>query len=198
MSSKRGYLFWMELLTEYCLTSNSTGRYYEFTSIAAATLQMTAQAFRREISETQSNDILTLLRHLPIHETAQQGLSALYNQNFRIAALTNSEESIIRERMERTGLISYFEQVLSAGQIKNYKPATEVYLWAAEKLSVNPDKILMISVHSWELAGAAAAGMQTAFLNHEKQLWFPLGLKPLFICNNLAELSEQLITYKAS
>lgn len=196
MNSKRGYTFWMELLTEYCLVSNCTGRFHDFSSIAAATLQMAARIFRRQISEVQINDAVTMLRHLPIHETAQQGLSVLYNQNFKIAALTNSSEPIVRERMERTGLISYFEEVLSAGQIKKYKPATEVYRWAAEKLNIDPARVLMASLHSWDLAGAETAGMQTAFINHEKQLLYPLCPIPRFVCNNLAELAEQLIALK--
>lgn len=157
---------------------------------------MTAQIFRRQITEVQINDSLAMLRHLPIHETAQQGLSDLYNQNFRIAALTNSSEPIVRERMERTGLISYFEEVLSAGQIKKYKPATEVYRWAAEKLNIEPDRVLMASLHSWDIAGAETAGMQTAFINQENEILYPLCPAPRFVCKNLAELAEQLIALK--
>src|SRR5689334_4912297 len=126
--SKRGYMVWFELLMQYCFVENCTARFNHFSSIAKATLQMTGKMLGRNISDDQVDDVLETLKHLPVHDGVQKGLSRLKDMGFRIAALTNSPEKTMRERMEPSGLISFFEMVLSAESIKKYKPCTDVYL----------------------------------------------------------------------
>ncbi len=192
LSSKRGYTLWFELFMQYTFVDNSTIQFHNFSSIAEATLRMASQMFDREIDVHHINEILNAMKHLPIHEGVQEGLSDLHDQNYRIAALTNSPENIVRDRMERTGLISYFEKVLSAEHVRKFKPALEVYTWAAEKLELPASEILLVSAHGWDIAGAENAGMQTAYIRQNKQMLYPLAPKPEFTCKNLRDLSDQL------
>lgn len=192
MGSKRGYTLWLERLMQYCFVDNCVIQFNPFPSIVKATLQMTAQTLERELSGTEVETVLNLMKQLPIHLGVQQGLSQLRDQNFRIGALTNVPEAIVRERMERTGLISYFENVLSAEHVGKYKPSREVYLWAASKFDLAPSEILLVSAHGWDLAGAAYAGMRTAYLEQKKQVLYPLAPEPEFVCKDLLQLSNLL------
>ena len=192
LDSKRGYVLWFELFMQYTFLNNSTRQFHDFSSIAEATLRMTSHMLDREIQADRIKEILERMKHLPLQEGVSDGLSGLSDQNYRIAALTNSPERIITERMKNTGLISYFEKVLSAEQVKKYKPANEVYQWAAKQLNLSTDEILMVSAHSWDIAGAENAGMQTAFIRQNRQMLYPLAPEPGFICLNLPDLSEQL------
>jgi 2-haloacid dehalogenase len=192
LNSKRAYILWFELLIQYTMVDNFTGKYHEFSAIADATLKMTAESLKERIDESQINEILEMFRHLPVQEDVSPGLSGLIDQGFRIAALTNSSEKIIRDRMEKSGLVSYFEQVLSCERIKKYKPHREVYLWAADCLSLAPEDILFVSSHSWDLAGAENAGMRTAYLNHHRLSHYSLLPSPKYISRSLADLCNQL------
>lgn len=198
MHNKRGYAVWFELFMEYCFVDNCTIQFNDFTSIAKATMQMTAQAFDVEISGQNIDSVLALLKHLSLNEGVQNGLSLLANQNYRIAALTNSSEHTVTERMERTGLISYFEMVLSAEHVKKYKPCIEVYEWAAKKLNESPGDILMVSAHGWDIMGASNAGMQTAYIKNNSQMIYPLAPGPTFVITDLNNLAEQLKTFSDS
>ena len=190
--SKRGYTIWFELFMQYCFVNNSLDTFHNFISIAKATLQMTGYKLGRTISDAEANDILESLKHLPLHEEIQSCLSQLNDQGYTIIALTNAPEKIVCERMERTGLISYFENVLSAEMVKKYKPEKKVYEWAAQKLNVRIGEMLMVTAHGWDIAGAANAGMKTAFLKRDKELLYPLSLKPDSACRNLSELVAML------
>ncbi|WP_018611225.1 haloacid dehalogenase type II [Segetibacter koreensis] len=192
LDSKRGYMLWFELFMEYCFVDNCTVQFNDFTSIAKATMQMAGQALRRTIDEDDMNNILELLKHLPLHEGVQEGLSHLHQQGFRIAALTNSPEQTVRERMERTGLISYFEMVLSAEHVKKYKPCIEVYEWAAKKLKISLNEVLLVSAHGWDIAGASNAGMQTAYIKQSNQMLYPLAPRPNFTCTTITDLACQI------
>lgn len=192
LSSKRGYTVWFELFMQYCFVDNCTVQFNDFASIAKATMQMAANKMDTTIAEFDIDYVLDLLKHLPVHDGVQEGLSALNDEGYRITALTNSPEGIVRERMERTGLISYFECVLSAEQVQKYKPSLEVYNWTAKKLGEKKSEILLASVHGWDIAGAADAGMQTAYIKQGKDMLYPLAPKPNLTCNNLRDLANQL------
>lgn len=192
MDSKRGYAIWFELLLEYSFVDNCIGKFNGFLSIAKATIQLAAAKFGRTISDNEIDAVLDLLRQLPVHEGVQEGLSQLNDLGFRIAALTNAPEKVVCERMERTGLISYFELVLSAEEVKKYKPCIEAYQWAAKKLNVETNEILLASSHNWDLLGAVNAGMQTAFLKRENEKLYSLAPLPAFTCETLSELANQL------
>ena len=155
-------------------------------------MQMAASKLGKTIQEESIDDVIELLKHLPVHENVPEILSALNDLGFRIAALTNSPENVVYERMEPTGLISYFEKVFSAEQIKKYKPNPEVYQWAAKKLGIPIDAAMMVSAHGWDIAGAASAGMQTAYLRQGKQMLYPLAPSPTLVCSSLSELAKLL------
>jgi 2-haloacid dehalogenase len=192
LNSKRGYVIWFQLLMQYCFVENCTSSFNGFAAIAKATMRMAARMVNTNISEHDINDTLELLKHLPLKEGVQQGLSEMHSKGFRIAALTNSPENIVRERMEWTGLISYFELVLSAEQAKKYKPCKEVYEWASKQLGVALSEILMVSTHGWDITGAAGSGMQTAYIKQPKQLLYPLAPTPNYEASNLEHLANTL------
>lgn len=192
LDTSKGHILWFELLLQYCFAESCTNQFHCFADIAKATLQMTAKRLGRTVSEGEINGVLEWLRYLPVNENVTEGLSALNDLGYRIAALTNSSEDAICERMENTGLISYFEVVLSAESFKKYKPSLEVYNWAAEKLKVATQDVLMVSSHDWDIAGAFCAGMKTAYLKRKKQISYSLAPEPNIVCDSLTELANLL------
>jgi 2-haloacid dehalogenase len=190
--SKRGYVVWFEMFMQYCFANNSLDSFHDFMSIAKVTLQMTGRELGRIISEGEANDVIDRLKQLPVHEEVQHCLSQLNDEGYRITALTNAPEKIFCDRMERTGLISYFEKVWSAEAVQKYKPDRRVYEWAAKMLNVATSDMLMITSHGWDIAGAKNAGMKTAFIKRSRQLLYPLVPEPDISCKALGELAEAL------
>lgn len=194
LDSKRGYNIWFGLFMQYCFVDNCTNQFNSFISIAKATMQMSAQTLGVNVEEEDIDVVLEVLKHLPVHDNVQEGLSLLNDQGFRIAALTNAPAEIVSERMEPTGLISYFEMVLSAERIKKYKPAREVYEWAAKTLKTELSDCLLVSAHGWDIAGGVNAGMQTAYMKVSKEILYPLAPAPDIVCTSLTDLAYQLQT----
>ena len=193
LDSTRGYTLWLELFMQYCFVDNCTVQYNSFEEIGKATMRMTAKLLGRKIGGDKVEHVFDLLKQLPLNEGVQKGLSRMYDEGFRIGALTNAPEKIVSERMDMTGLISYFEIVLSSEHIRKYKPSIEVYKWAAKQAGVDVSKVLLISSHGWDIAGAANAGMQTAFITHPKLMLYPLAPDPDFTARSIEELAEQLV-----
>lgn len=196
--SRRAYTIWFELLLQYCFVSNHTSRFQDFSSIASATLKMASSIFGKSASDNLVADVIEMLRYAPVKQGVPEGLSHLTDHGYRIAALTNSPERTVMDRMEMTGFISYFEMVLSAETIQKYKPAAEVYQWAAGKLDAPVNEMLMVSSHSWDIVGAYNAGMQTAYLKQNRQMLYPLCPQPLYMAKNLIQLAEQITQVELS
>lgn len=196
LDSRRGYTIWFNLFMEYCFVDTCIEQFNDFSSIAKATMQMAGKLLSKPVADDDITTVLDLLKHLPVHADVQDGLSKLNDQGFYIAALTNSPEKIVWERMERTGLISYFKKILSAEHIRKYKPDLKVYQWAANEINARPADIIMISAHSWDLAGAANAGMQTAYLKRADKMHYPLAPAPGYTGKSLTELAERLAFIK--
>lgn len=192
LETKQGYIIWMDLFMQYCFVDNCIEQFNDFSSIAKATMQMAGDILGKEIDLQEVDTILEILKQVPINEGVQQGLSMLNDLGFRIAALTNAPEIIIRNRMERTGLISYFERILSAEHVKKYKPSILVYNWACQEMKVKPEDVLLVTMHGWDIAGANNAGIQTAYMQQSKRLLYPLTPNPDLSCSSLVELASVL------
>lgn len=192
LDNKRGYAFWFELFMQYCFVDNCIEQFNPFPEIARATLQMAAKALGEKVADSEIEDLLLLLKHLPVKEGVASGLSLLHDQGYRIAALTNSAQQIVEDRMERTGLISYFEKVLSAEHVGKYKPSLEVYQWATNQLGVEPAEVLLISAHGWDIAGACNAGMHTAYILQDSQMLYPLAPTPALQARSIEDLAREI------
>jgi 2-haloacid dehalogenase len=196
LGSRHGYMLWFELLMEYCFVDNCTSQFHDFNSIAKATLKMAAHQLKEKIAEHEIDNTLELFKHLIVHEDVQPVLSALHDLDLRIAALTNTPEETVCERMESSGLISYFERVLSAERIRKYKPDKQVYQWAADTLQVSPSEILLVTSHGWDIAGGHNAGMFTAYRMQDRQILYPLTNEPDLQIKNLDQLVNILSAIK--
>lgn len=57
-----------------------------------------------------------------------------------------------------------WHQVLSAEDARSYKPHPDVYRLAITNAGSSPDRLLKVAAHAWDLRGAQAVGMRTAYV----------------------------------
>ena len=192
LNSSRGFTIWFGLMMQYSFVDNCTDQFHEFSALGKATLQMAGKTFGIQVKEGAFDDILHLMKHLPLHNGVSEGLTRLNATGCRISALTNSPKDIVLERMERTGLISYFDKVMSSESIKKYKPSRDVYAWAAKGMDADPTECLFISAHAWDIAGAQYAGMITAYIKRPYQMAFPLAPEPTYTGLDINVIAQQI------
>ena len=74
---------------------------------------------------------------------------------------SNSGHAHIRTGLERTGLLSYFSNSLfSAADVNRGKPAPDLFLHAAEQMSVDPSECIVIEDSTAGIEAAIAANMR--------------------------------------
>lgn len=80
-----------------------------------------------------------------------------------VAALSNGNVSLLID-LARHGDLR-FDCLLSAEMARRYKPAAEVYVTGLRMLGLEPDEVMLVAAHPWDLKGARGAGLRTAFVD---------------------------------
>jgi len=89
------------------------------------------------------------------------GLARLRTR-FRIAPCSNGNISLMVDLARRNGFP--WDAIVGAEIARDYKPKPVVYLSAAAAFDCQPVETMLVAAHSSDLAAAAAAGLQTAFV----------------------------------
>lgn len=98
---------------------------------------------------------------LPPWPDAVAGLARLRGR-YVVAALSNGGFALLTHLVKAAALP--VDCILSAELARAYKPDPRVYQTAAALLDVPPAQVLMVAAHRWDLDGAHAAGLRTAFV----------------------------------
>ena len=182
---------WFSTMLHNSLVTTVTGDYQDFGKIGVASLLMVAQNNTIELSaDDAKNAIVTPLLSLPPHPDVKAGLTTLKKQGFKIVSLTNSSNNGVKTQFENAGLTDYFDARYSIEDIKIYKPDLRAYAWVLQQLNIQPEEALMVAAHGWDVAGARAAGLQTAFVARPGKALYPLAEKPDYIVKDITELAQ--------
>lgn len=133
---------------------------------------------------------LDTLKRLPLKDDVVAGLDALRGR--RLAILSNGTAEGIHALVENAGLSGRFEHLLTADQVKRYKPAPELYGLAESAFGVRLERVLLVSGNEWDVAAGRLAGMTTAWLARGRELAPVLGVEPHIVADTLPELAEKI------
>ncbi|MDT0305212.1 haloacid dehalogenase type II [Streptomonospora wellingtoniae] len=100
-------------------------------------------------------------RRLPPWPDAAAGLARLA-ERFPLIGLSNASRTALLELDAHAGL--RWHQALSAEDARTYKPDPAVYRLAATVSGRPPGRLLMVAAHAWDLRGAQALGLRTAYV----------------------------------
>lgn len=193
LGEEQGFKIWFGMLLHYSTVSNNIEEYNDFTTIASATLKMAAISMKKEVTDDEIKNTLSLIKTLQTYPDVEKGLTLLKENGFRLITLTNSPDGALQAQLENSKLTHFFEQALSIDALGKYKPAPETYRWAAEKLDVTPEEMLLVAAHGWDIAGASHAGLATGFVAREGQSLYSLSKDPDFIADDILKMAEKLV-----
>jgi len=188
---------WFTTMLQYSLVTTASGQYEHFGYVGAAALQMVAANNNITISEEEArNVIINSLRGLPAHPEVKTALTQLKADGYKLVSFTNSSNEGVKKQFESAGLNPFFDERLSIEDVGKFKPFTDAYAWAAQKLNTKPKECMLIAAHGWDVAGALWAGWRAAFISRPGQQLFPLAPKTEIIESDLQKVADILVTYK--
>jgi 2-haloacid dehalogenase len=184
---------WFTLMLQLAFTGGLTGQYVDFTTAQRAALAMLAEREGVPVAAGDIEGLVGRMSSLPPHPEVPGALAALARTRLRLVALTNSVQHIAEAQLASAGLSSYFEAVISADTTGHLKPAPQPYRAVADRCGVPIGELRLVAAHSWDIAGALAAGCQAAFVARPGMVLSPLGPQPAITGPDLAAVAEQII-----
>jgi 2-haloacid dehalogenase len=151
-------VFARTLLTGFAAATASTWcRFRDAFDAALAQVSDLAEDVRARIAGT--------FLELAPHPDVEPALRRLTAAGIRVVTLTHGSPGVAEAGLERGGIAPLVERALSSEVIRAWKPAREVYLWAAGACAVAPERMALVAAHGWDVHGAQRAGLTGA--------WFP-------------------------
>lgn len=184
---------WFSTLLLYSEVATLAGPYADFGTIAAAALDMTAEARRVTLTADGRAQILTGMLALPAHADVRAGLGHLRSAGFRMVTLTNSSQRVVDQQLKNAGLQEFFERNFSIDSIRRFKPAPEAYQFVGTELGVPPAGLRLIAAHAWDIVGALQAGCAAAFVARPGKVLYPLAPKPDIIGPDVRAVAAQIV-----
>jgi putative hydrolase of the HAD superfamily len=120
---------------------------------------------------------------------AERVLRQLRTRGYRLGIVTNGSIVSQRAKLLSSGLAELVEEVLISAEEKVKKPDVEIFVRAAERLSVRVEESVFVGDNpQTDIAGAHAAGMKTVWLNRHLAWPEDLSVVPDYTLSSLAEL----------
>ncbi|MGC1209074.1 MAG: haloacid dehalogenase type II [Ornithinimicrobium sp.] len=102
---------------------------------------------------------------LDVHPDVPAGVAGLVEAGLRLVTLSNGSTGVADALLTKAGLRDHFEALLTVEDAGLWKPARSAYDYAARFCGTEASQMVLVAVHPWDLHGAHAAGMQTAWIN---------------------------------
>jgi 2-haloacid dehalogenase len=108
-----------------------------------------------------------------------------------VVTLTKSVAAVVEDQLRNAGLRDLVDAVHSADEVGRLKPAPEPYLPAITGRP--PAEAILIAAHDWDIAGAASAGLRTAFISRDGQPPLAAHAAPTLTTTSLDDTATELI-----
>ena len=111
----------------------------------------------------------------------------------RAIVISNAGKDTTRKLVAKAELDAFVETIVSADDVKEWKPASDPYAFAAAVQEVPLERMAMVSAHPWDVLGARKAGLVTGWCNRTGATFpAPFG-RPDVTGTNLVEVVEALL-----
>ncbi len=185
---------WFGLMIHNALTLTAARGYRPFGEIGATCLPLVAARHGRAATPDDQRELGERLRRLPAHPDAEDALRRLRSAGFGVVTLTNSVTAVAESQLRNAGLRDLVDAVYSADEVRELKPGPAPYRLVLDGQEAEPTDAVLIAAHDWDIAGAAAAGLRTAFIARDGQLPLAAAVAPTLVAPSLDATATQLIS----
>lgn len=168
-------------------------KYENFSVCTRQSLEYTCQSYGYNFTQEQIEQLLKIYAGLPAFADAEPALSGLQNEDYKVVAFSNGLSSAVDRLLLASGIRSYFSDIISADELKTYKPDPKVYQHLLKRCESTVDAAWLVSCNPFDIIGAKAVGIKTAWLQRtERNIFDPWEISPDITIDSLSQLQSHL------
>lgn len=142
--------------------------YVTFAEVTERALDYALDFYDLNPSEEVREGIVAAYDDLDPFPDAVDALADL-GESHTVVVLSNGNPEMLEALAENAGLADYLDDLVSAHEVRTFKPDPAVYENAADRLDRPLQDCQLVSSNPWDVAGAASAGMATAWVNRTRE-----------------------------
>ncbi len=181
---------WRAKQLEYTWLRSLMGRYEDFDRVTADALSHSCAALGLELSDANGTALMERYNRLETYPENKAALSAL--ADYRLMILSNGNPSMLEAVVASNGLEDVFERLISVRELGVFKPDPRVYELACSAAGLRANEIAFVSSNYFDIAGAAAFGFRTFWVNRRNEEPDVLGVGAAAVLENLGQLPDVL------
>ncbi|TMS81016.1 haloacid dehalogenase type II [Pseudoalteromonas sp. S554] len=186
---------WREKQLEYSFRRGLMQNYVPFSVCTKQALDYACLAHKTTLSDDQKQQLLEQYKILPAFDDVKKGLEQLKAKNYRLFAFSNGAADAVNTLLETAGISDYFEGVVSADDIKTFKPNPGVYSHFLREANSTGANTWLISSNPFDITGAISHGMRGAWIKRsEDSIFDPWEIQPTTIATDLVDLKAKLVS----
>jgi 2-haloacid dehalogenase len=142
------------------------GPYLTYKEVLAGCLRALGEEHGFSVSDEAAAAFGQSVRDWPAFEDSPEALAEL-KQRFKLAVITNCDDDLFAASNQRLGV--EFDWIVTAEQARGYKPRTENFEFAFERIDVGRERILHVAQSLFhDHVPAKALGMTTAWIDRRQ------------------------------
>jgi 2-haloacid dehalogenase len=182
-------LWFGQSLRDYFAFSHAGG-YVPLKGVLEAALPRSLAAVGVHVDPGRAQAVVATMAELDLAPGGREACAALRAAGCRLVALSNGSRDATAGLLRRAGLLEAFAAVRSCDEIAVSKPAPEAYALAREAAE---GELWMVAAHAWDVAGAARAGLRTAWVSSAEGSYLAAYPPPDVVAGDLAEAATALL-----
>lgn len=166
------------------------GGYAPLRDVLAAELPRSLRQLGLEPTESELKNVLGTFTQLDPRPDLGEAVELLHVRGWQLLALTMGAVESTRALLDRAGVASRFADCLSVDAISVTKPNAAAYRLALREAA---GETWMVAAHAWDIAGAARAGLRTAFITSVEGSYMNVYPEPDIVAGSLLEAAEAMV-----
>ena len=155
---------WRAKQLEYSWVRTLMGRYIDFWSITQDALDHALARFP-SVDKALKPTLLDAYWRLEAYPDVLPTLTKLRIMGHTVAIFTNGTREMAEAAASASAVLPLIDMVVSVEDTRRYKSAPKVYENLCQRLDMKPSEVCLVSSNRWDIAGGAAYGLRTIWVN---------------------------------
>jgi len=155
---------WRVKQLQYSMMRSLMGRHKDFWQLTEDGLAYASESLKLELTADKRQRLMEAYLGLAAFPDVKPGLEALKRQGLALAILSNGEPKMLEAAARSAGIDGLLDRIISVEDVKIFKPSPRTYNLGAEHMNIRSSELGFVSSNSWDVAGAASAGLLTFWI----------------------------------
>jgi 2-haloacid dehalogenase len=155
---------WRAKQLQYSLMRSLMGRHRDFWGLTDDGLVWATKNLQLDLTADKKKQLMEAYLSLAAFPDVKPGLEALKKQGIKLAILSNGEPKMLEAAAKSAGIRDVLDDIISVEEVKIFKVSPRVYNLAPERMKVTKPELGFISANSWDINGAASAGLNAFWI----------------------------------